>query len=301
MISRILAARLDAILRDQLDGGGGMPAFDFSKPSGEAALAGSDSVSWRVFRNPVSLFIGGLSAVLMELAEPRVRSGVWDHTSFRTDPLKRMRRTGLAAMITVYGPKSAAEKMISGVGRLHGKISGTTPAGVPYQADDPELLRWVHATALYGFMEAYHRFVRPLACADRDSFVAEGLPAALLYGALDPPASEADLWLLFEHMEPLLEPSAIVGEFLRIMLRLPLFPRQTRPLNGLLVRAAVEILPPGIRKTLALGKGFSLPPGGFMLMRFLGAQVDRLQLDSSPSTQACLRMGLAADHLNMRK
>ena len=40
-------------------------------------------MSWRVFKNPLSLFIGGITAVIMELAEPRVRTGVWEHTTFR--------------------------------------------------------------------------------------------------------------------------------------------------------------------------------------------------------------------------
>ena len=53
----------------------------------------SDSVSWRVFKNPLSLFIGGVAAVIMELAEPRVRTGVWEHTTFRLDPIRRLRRT----------------------------------------------------------------------------------------------------------------------------------------------------------------------------------------------------------------
>ena len=41
---------------------------DFSRPAGEAALVSPDSVSWRVFKNPLSLFIGGVTAVIMELA-----------------------------------------------------------------------------------------------------------------------------------------------------------------------------------------------------------------------------------------
>jgi uncharacterized protein (DUF2236 family) len=52
-------------------------------PAGEPALAAPDSVSWRVFKNPVSLFVGGVTAVILELAEPRVRTGVWEHSSFR--------------------------------------------------------------------------------------------------------------------------------------------------------------------------------------------------------------------------
>ena len=61
------------------------PPIDFAKPIGEAALVSPDSVSWRVFKNPLSLFIGGVTAVIMELAELRVRTGVWEHTTFRQD------------------------------------------------------------------------------------------------------------------------------------------------------------------------------------------------------------------------
>jgi uncharacterized protein (DUF2236 family) len=86
--------------------------FDFSRPRGGPALVPAGSVSWRVFKNPVSLFIGGVAAVILELAEPSVRSGVWDHSSFRKDAVMRLRRTGAAAMMTVYGPRSAAENMI---------------------------------------------------------------------------------------------------------------------------------------------------------------------------------------------
>ena len=148
-------------------------AVDFEKPAGEPALVGPDSVSWQVFRNPVTLFVGGITAVLLELAEPRVRHGVWDHTTFRTDPLRRMRRTGLAAMVTVYGARSVAEAMIAGVGRMHGRVAGETRSGAAYRADDPELLDWVQATASFGFLEAYSAFVRPVSNADKDRYYAE--------------------------------------------------------------------------------------------------------------------------------
>jgi uncharacterized protein (DUF2236 family) len=130
------------------------PAFDFTRPRGEPALTAPDSVHWRVFKNPVSLYIGGVAAVILELAEPRVRTGVWEHSSFRHEPVRRMRRTGLAAMVTVYGPKSAAEAMIARVVRQHAGGCGATPAGVAYAADDPELLLWVQATTGYGFCDA---------------------------------------------------------------------------------------------------------------------------------------------------
>jgi hypothetical protein len=95
---------LELATRSLLDPGD-QSSVDFSRPAREPALVSPDSVSWRVFKNPVSLFIGGVTAVIMELAEPRVRTGVWEHTTFRVDPIRRLRRTGLAAMVTVYGAR----------------------------------------------------------------------------------------------------------------------------------------------------------------------------------------------------
>ncbi len=83
---------------------------DFSVPEGAPSFVGPDSVSWRIFKNPVTLFIGGVAAVFMEFADPRVRMGVWEHSNFRTDPVLRLKRTGLAAMITVYGPRAQSRR-----------------------------------------------------------------------------------------------------------------------------------------------------------------------------------------------
>jgi uncharacterized protein (DUF2236 family) len=60
------------------------PEVDFGTPAGEPALMAPDSVSWQVFKNPLALFIGGIAAVILELAEPRVRTGVWNHTTSGT-------------------------------------------------------------------------------------------------------------------------------------------------------------------------------------------------------------------------
>src|SRR6202007_2685324 len=144
----------------------------------------------------VSLFIGGVTAVIMELAEPRVRTGVWEHTTFRVDPIRRLRRTGLAAMGTVYGARSTTEGMITGCRRVHDRTRGITPSGEPYRANDPELLNWVPGTAAYGFAQAYHAYVKPLSLLERNCYYAEGDTAAALYGARGAPSSEAELEML---------------------------------------------------------------------------------------------------------
>jgi uncharacterized protein (DUF2236 family) len=153
-----LRSGLEAATR-ALFGLGDQSSVDFLRPGGEAALVSPDSVSWRVFKNPLSLFIGGVAAVIMELAEPRVRTGVWEHTTFRIDPIRRLRRTGLAAMVTIYGARGTAEAMIARIRRMHDRVAGSTPAGKAYRANDPELLNWVQGTAAYGFLQAYHAYV----------------------------------------------------------------------------------------------------------------------------------------------
>ncbi len=270
---------------------------DFTQPAGEAALVPPDSVAWQVFRNPVSMFVGGVTAVLLEFAEPRVREGVWGHSSFRTDPVDRLRRTGLAAMVTVYGARSVAERMIAGIRERHERVQGTTPAGHPDRANDPELLDWVQATASYGFLQAYLAFVRPLSRPQRDLFYAEGEAAARLYGGAHPPRSEADMDALLGAIEPKLEASPIVFEFLAIMKAAPILPAGLARFQRLLLRAAVDIVPLGVRHLLGLGQSWSLRPWERAIVRQAGVFADRLRLDSSPPAQASVRLGLSPDYL----
>src|SRR5262249_28148976 len=142
--------------------------FDFLRPTSEAALMPPDSVSWRVFKNPVSVFIGGGTPVVIELSEPRVRTCVWGDTTFPWKTIQRLRRTGLAAMMTIYGARSKAEAMIARIRRMHDNVAGTTPSGEAYCANNPVLLGWVQSTAAYGFLQAYHVYVQPLSLSDRD-------------------------------------------------------------------------------------------------------------------------------------
>jgi hypothetical protein len=78
----------------------------------------------------------------MELAEPRVRTGVWEHTTFRIDPVRRLRRTGLAATVTIYGARSTAEAMIARIRRMHDRITRSAPIlPLPLRPLQPLLIR----------------------------------------------------------------------------------------------------------------------------------------------------------------
>lgn len=277
-----------AALRDLLHPPAGMEC-DFSQPVGEPALAPHDGVTWRVFANPVSLFVGGVTAVLLELAEPSVRSGVWDHSSFRRDPGTRLRRTGFAAMMTVYGPRSQAEKMIAHVVRMHSRVEGHTPDGVAYHANDPRLLDWVQATASFGFTEAYHHYVRSLSAAEKDAAFAEAGPAARLYGASGAPRSVDEWEALLARTAPGLEGSDILADFMRIMGQAPILPRPMRPLQRLLVRAAVQITPEPVRSLPQL-RGRGLRPGEAALVRVLARASALVPLGDTPQAQAARRV-----------
>ena len=299
--------RLTAPLRHRLESGlarlvwpEGRAGDDFLEPRGEPALLAADSITWQVFSNPVALFIGGVTAVVLELGEPRVRTGVWEHTSFRERPLERLQRTGFAALMTVYGPRSRAESMIEGVGRRHARVHGVTPAGQAYRATDPDLLEWVHATACFGFVEAYHAYVRQLTPLQRDRFHAESRPVATRYGAVSVPSSAAALEALFERMAPLLEPSAIVTDFLHIVGRMPALPAPVRPLQRVLVRAAVELVPPHLRVRIGLDDAWRLARWERTLVRAAARAVDRVRLGTHPAVHACRRLGLPDDHLDRR-
>jgi uncharacterized protein (DUF2236 family) len=274
---------------------GHQSSADFLQPAGEAALVSPDSVSWRVFKNPLSLFIGGVAAVIMELAEPRVRTGVWEHTTFHINPIGRLQRTGFAAMVTIYGARSTAEAMIERVRRMHESIAGLTPAGKPYRANDPELLNWVQSTAAYGFLQAYHEYVRPLSAVERNHFYAEGTLAANLYGA-SPATSEAALEMRFNEMSNQLERSDILFEFLAIMLSAPILPLPLRPVQPLLLRAAIDLTPHWLRRIVGLtDQTLNALEAG--VVRQIGAFADRLVLETNPAVQACRRMRLPANYL----
>ncbi len=290
-LQRYLNGTVDALLS------GESGHSHFARPVHEEALVPADSLSWRVLKNPIALFVGGTAAVILELAEPAVRAGIWEHSSFRKDPLNRLKHTGLAAMISVYGARSVAEPMIARVVRMHASVHGTTPAGIAYSANDPRLLTWVHATAAFGFAAAYSQYVQPLSTQNLHDYYHEGAPVARLYGAIDTPRSGAAMQALFESMRSRLAPSPIIFEFLRIMRETAAFPRPLRWLQPMLLHAAVELVPEWLRLTLGLSESYGLRAHERRLVTWAGACADRIVLPTSPAVQSCLRLGLPVNYL----
>ena len=279
-----------------------MPKVDYLNPAGAPALYSPQSIAWQVFKNPVALFVGGVAAVLLELAEERVRSGVWEHSIFPTDPITRMRRTGLIAQVSVYAPIATAQKLIGAVVQMHSRVVGRTPKGTPYSANDPELLNWVQCTADFGFLEAYAAFCQPLTDRQRDQFYEESLPAARLFLAEGAPRSLAEQRQQFEAMRPHLEAHPIVFEFLGIMKRTPAVLLLLKPLQWMMVRAGISILPEWIIERLTLdGPQWRLRAWERRLLVRMGAVFERVAIPNLPATLASRRMGLPGNFLYKKR
>lgn len=268
---------------------------DYLNPPREPAFSEPTSVHWRIFKNQVAMGIGGVAAVLLEFADPRIRSGVWDHSTYKVDPIGRSRRTGIAAMVGVYGPQSAARRVIAGVTKMHGRVSGHTPGGDAYRALDPELLDWVSATAAYGFLNAYDRFVAPVSEADQQRYYKGGAPVARLYGVETLIESTADFNAMMERLAPRFEPHPIVGEFLDIIQSGRAAPNVPRFLHRALARGAVSLLPPLVRDRLELGREYDLNPLDRLALKFAARMADRKRDPESPPWQASIRLGLPGD------
>ena len=272
-------------------------AIDFAAPPGEPALLAPDSVQWRIYKNPIALGIGGIAAVLLEFAEPRIRSGVWDHSTYKADPIGRSRRTGLVAMLACYGPASSAKQVIGQVNRAHGKVKGETPGGIRYRALDPVLLDWVAATASYGFLMAYDRFVHPLSDADKDRFMADGDAIGREFGARHTPPTVAAFMDMMGELEPGFEPHPIIFEFLDIIQSGRAAPGVPRFLHRAIARASVSLLPDHIRRKLELGPRYDLTRLDRTALRIVGRLADRRVDRDAPHCQASVRLGLPHNFL----
>jgi uncharacterized protein (DUF2236 family) len=130
------------------------------------------------------LMLGGGRALLMQVAHPVVARGVARHSSYATDPWRRLARTMTALYTIVLGTREEADRAAAITQAVHARVPG---------ADDPDAQLWVHATLVDTGLVMYERFVRRLAEAERAAFydemclVAElfGVPPAVLPGTLD--------------------------------------------------------------------------------------------------------------------
>jgi uncharacterized protein (DUF2236 family) len=135
------------------------------------------------------LLLSAPAAALNQLAHPLVAAAVAQHTDRRRTAAERLGATVGLNLAVIFGDREQAERAASHVRDLHARVNGRLGSGVGsfragsrYRADDPDLLRWGHATIVWAGVECYTHFVEPLTLAERDRYVAEARPFGVAFG-----------------------------------------------------------------------------------------------------------------------
>lgn len=225
------------------------------------SLCPPDGVAWRVHADVAGMMVGGAAALLWQMLHPKALAGVWDHSDFRRNMHGRLRNTARFIAVTTYGAREEAEKAIARVRRIHDQVNGTLADGTPYDANDSRLLAFVHLAGSAMFLAGYRRFVDPtMSRADRDSYWREVAVIGEKLGADPLPMSEVEAEALAREFRPELRPDERSRTVRDVILNAPSERLRLMPLQRLLMRSAVDLLPSDVRRLHGLrGSGLALP------------------------------------------
>jgi uncharacterized protein (DUF2236 family) len=218
----------------------------FGGPPGDPGLLGPGSVSWEVNGDIASVLTAGIAAIVLEILHPSVMAGVQDLSSYQEDPLRRGRTTFGYVVTTTFGNTRAATRLINAVKRMHGRVEGARPDGVPYRALDPELIAWVHTCIPWMIMEAYGRYRRPLSRAERDRYLAEQALIGRMGGAEWVPETVDELETYVERMRPQLAVTDQTRQFFDFLVAMPFGP--PGPFGRFQVEAGISLMPAWARR-----------------------------------------------------
>ena len=231
----------------------------------DEALFERDSPIRMVHSGVVSMMVGGIRSLLLQMLHPHALQGVLDHSDFRADMHGRLRRTARFIAVTTFGHRDEAGAAIERVNRIHAKVSGTLPDGTPYSATDPRTLAWVHVAEATSFLEAYLAYVRPSMPQDeQDEYFRQFAMIARALGAEPVPETREEA----EDLMRDLRGDLASGDSAREIASLVLTQRpEGAPVavQRVLGTAAVELLPPYARTML----GLSRPSAGALPARLM--------------------------------
>jgi uncharacterized protein (DUF2236 family) len=137
------------------------------------------------------LAVAGLRALILQALHPLAMRAVDEHSAFRDDLWGRLTRTAEYVAVTTFGTTCDALVAAARVRATHARVTGTTPDGQTYAADDPELLTWVHCCLVDSFLNVPLRAGLALTAVERDAYVREQVASAVLVG-LEPDAVPQD-------------------------------------------------------------------------------------------------------------
>lgn len=194
---------------------------------------------------------GGGAALLLQLANPAVGIGVARHSSFATEPIRRLLGTLEFLTAQVFGDDADRAAAAAFVDAAHDRVRGSeSSVGGAYSAHDPELQRWVAATLYVSALRVHARAFGPLE-ADTAAhllrgFARVGTALRMPADAWPPdPASFGAYWTDAVRELRVLPEAAEVGRSLFAGVGLP---AALSPALGLLRLVSLDLLPPRVRR-----------------------------------------------------
>jgi uncharacterized protein (DUF2236 family) len=235
----------------------------YAEPAGDPGWFGPRSVAWQVHADLGPMLVGGLAALFLQSLHPLVMQGVADHSDYRKDPFGRLGRTAEFIAATTYGGDQLAQQLVRRVRAIHRRVVGVTPEGVPYRADDPQLLAYVHVTEVWSFLRAHQRYsAHPLLLEEKNRYLTEMSVVARRLGAGPVPVRTSEVREYLRSVRPQLratEASLATVSFLTAT------PPAAGPGLALsyktLTEAAVDLLPDWAREQLGLRRLFAYRAG----------------------------------------
>lgn len=226
----------------------------YGYPLGDPGLFGPNSVTWKVHED-LSMFVGGVSALMLQALHPLALAGVLDHSDYRTDPLRRLARTSSFIGVTTFAASPVAEQVIDIVKAVHRGVVGVAPDGRAYSAGDPDLLRWIHVAEVRSFLEAHRRYhPNPIRGRDIDRYYAENVVVAERLGATEVPASATAVETYLESVQPELECGPRAREAMAFLCS-PWAPDPvTKVVSAVIAQAAIEALPGWARSMYGIAR-----------------------------------------------
>ncbi len=249
------------------------------------ALFPADGIAWRVNGDVVTMMIGGVSGLLLQMLHPAVLAGVWDHSDFRADMHGRLRRTAKFIAITTYDHAEAGRAAIDKVNRIHAKLAGVLPDGAPYRVSDPALLAWVHVTETISFLDAWIRYAEPdMALAKQDVYFAEMACIGEGLNADPLPRTRAAAEALIQSYRPQLRADARTHEVAAMVLRQTVGSAAVDGAAGVIMQAGMDLLPDWARSMHAAHPS-ALPRPLLRAGALQTARLIRWAFDGSPNRQ----------------
>jgi uncharacterized protein (DUF2236 family) len=252
-IRRALVRQVRATFNDQAKGERPVPASD-------DALFPPGSVIRRVHGDVSSMMVGGVAALLTQMLHPKALAAVWDHGGVDADMLGRLRRTARFIASTTYAQRDKALEAIAKVKAIHEQISGKMPDGSGYRATDPWLLAWVHVAGAVNFLDGWRRYGEPaMSAADQDRYFAESGEIARLLNADPVPRTRREAERLIAEFRPELLADARTRTFRDLVLDVPARTLAQAPVHALMMKAAVDLMPPFAREMHDLSRPSAAP------------------------------------------